>query len=161
MPQRLTVNAMQQSPDLTRKLNELDKLAKKADIAPAIFDLVEIRASQLNGCAFCLDVHVKQASLRGERALRIHHVPAWRDSPLFDARERAALEWTEALTQLGRAGVPDETFARVRAQFDEPQLVALTFAVMTINAWNRLNVAFRTEPGALDQALGLDKAAVN
>ena len=122
--------------------------------------LVDIRASQLNGCTFCLDMHVKQAMLNGERPLRLHHVAAWRDSPLFSERERAALEWTEALTQLGREGVPDALYAAVRAQFDEAELLELSFRVVAINGWNRLNVAFRGTPGALDRAYGLDRAGL-
>ncbi|MDM0046514.1 carboxymuconolactone decarboxylase family protein [Variovorax dokdonensis] len=159
MTQRL--NAMQHAPELFKKLVELGTLAKRGTIEPAIFHLLEIRASQINGCAFCLDMHVKQARMHDERELRLHHLAVWRESPLFSARERAALAWTEALTQLGAHGVPDDVYASVREQFDEQELSALTFAVMTINAWNRLNVAFGTVPGVLDKAYGLDKAGLN
>jgi len=159
MTQRL--NAMQQSPELLKKLVELGALTRNVGIEPAIHHLLEIRASQINGWAFCLDMHVKQARLHDERELRLHHIAVWRESPLFNERERAALEWTEALTQLGPHGVADEVYARVSARFDDRQLSALTFAVMAINAWNRLNVAFRTTPGVLDKAYGLDKAGLN
>jgi len=159
MTQRL--NAMQQVPDMFNKLVELGALTRGAGLEPAIHHLVEIRASQINGCAFCLDMHVKQAHMHGERPLRLHHLPVWRESPLFSSRERAALAWTEAVTSLGAHGVPDDVFAEVREQFSEKELSALTFAVMTINAWNRLNVAFRTPPGVLDKAYGLDKAGLD
>lgn len=122
--------------------------------------LVDIRASQLNGCAFCLDMHVKQARLAGERELRLHHVAVWHDSPLFSPAERAALAWTEALTRLGPAGVSDAAYVDAQAHFSEAALVELTFRVIAINGWNRLNVAFRRPPGSLDQAYGLDKAGL-
>ncbi|HZX27965.1 MAG TPA: carboxymuconolactone decarboxylase family protein [Telluria sp.] len=122
--------------------------------------LVDIRASQMNGCAFCVDMHVKQATIEGERALRLHHVAIWRESNLFSARERAALEWTEALTQIDKEGVSDSLYDRVRAQFSEEELVELTFRVTAINGWNRMNVAFRTPPGILDKQYGLDRAGL-
>ena len=106
-------------------------------------------------------MHVKEATIKGERALRLHHVAIWRESPLFSPRERAALEWTEALTTLPPHGVPDEIYDAVRAQFTESELSDLTFLVVGINGWNRLNVAFRTEPGSADKAYGLDKAGLN
>jgi AhpD family alkylhydroperoxidase len=127
-------------------------------IEARIRHLVEIRASQMNGCAFCLDMHVKRATIDGERALRLHHLAIWRESPLFDPRERAALEWTEVLTRIPEHGVSDELYERVRAQFSEKELSDLTFIVMAINAWNRPNVAFRAVPGAFDAAFGLDRA---
>lgn len=160
MTQRL--DYAQLSPDLFKKYAAFGAAVKQGGgIEEKITLLIEIRASQLNGCAFCLDMHIKQAKLHGERELRLHHLAVWRESPLFDARERAALEWTEALTNLPPHGVPDEIYAAVRAQFSEQELVELTFAVMVINGWNRLNVAFRGEPGALDQALGLDRAGLS
>ncbi|NSX14738.1 carboxymuconolactone decarboxylase family protein [Cupriavidus taiwanensis] len=151
------VNAMKQSAELFKKYLEFTTALDGA-IEASIRDLVEIRASQLNGCAFCLDMHVKQARLHGERELRLHHVAIWRESTLFQPRERAALAWTEALTQLPAQGVPDELYERVRGQLSEKELSDLTFLVMSINGWNRLNVAFRTVPGSADKAYGLDKA---
>ncbi|HEY1392053.1 MAG TPA: carboxymuconolactone decarboxylase family protein, partial [Methylibium sp.] len=120
--------------------------------------LVDIRASQLNGCAFCLDMHVKQASIHGERELRLHHVAIWRESPLFSPKERAALAWTEALTRIAPEGVSDALYAEIREQFSDEELSMLTFRVTAINGWNRMNVAFRTTPGSQDKMLGLDKA---
>ena len=128
---------------------------------PSILSLVEIRASQLNGCAFCLDMHVKQAKLHGERELRLHHVAIWRESPLFSPRERAALAWTEALTKLPEGGVSDDIYENVRSQLSEKELADLTFAVMTINAWNRAGVAFLSTPGSAASLYGLDRAGLN
>jgi AhpD family alkylhydroperoxidase len=147
-----------QSPALFKKFLEFSGAIKEAGIDPHLHDLVNIRASQLNGCAFCLDMHVKEATIHGERALRLHHVSIWRESALFSARERAALAWTEVLTRLPEHGVPDEIYAHARSQFSEKELTDLTFLVMGINAWNRVNVAFQTPPGSADKAYGLDKA---
>ncbi|WP_175923005.1 carboxymuconolactone decarboxylase family protein [Burkholderia latens] len=152
------INYFQQSPELTKKLVELDGLLQKTTIDTPVRELVEIRASQLNGCAFCVDMHVKTARIHGERELRMHHVAIWRESTLFSARERAALEWTEALTQLSSHGVPDDLYERVRGHYSEKELSDLTFLVGAINSWNRLNVAFRIVPGSFDKMFGLDKA---
>lgn len=151
---------MRQVPALTQKLTELSFALKKGTVEQTILSLVEIRASQLNGCAFCLDMHVKQAKLDGERELRLHHVAIWRESPLFSDRERAALEWTEALTRLSPLGVSDEIYAQARAQFSEDELVYLTYMVMVINAWNRASIAFQSVPGSQDKAFGLDKSGL-
>lgn len=158
MTQRL--DYMQQSPELFRKFIDFDVLVKAGAIEESILDLVAVRASQMNGCGFCLDMHVKQAKIHGERELRIHHLAAWRESTLFVPRERAALAWTEVLTKLPEHGVPDEIYERVRTQLSEKELSDLSFAVMAINAWNRINVGFRTVPGAYDKAFGLGKAGL-
>ncbi|RZT42995.1 carboxymuconolactone decarboxylase family protein [Cupriavidus agavae] len=153
-------NFFEQSPELSRKLMELSALFQKTTIEPHIRELVEIRASQLNGCAFCVDMHTKMAKIHGERELRLYHVAIWRESTLFAPRERAALAWTEAVTHLDAHGVSDEIFERVRTQFSEKELSDLTFLVGSINTWNRLNVAFRIVPGSSDKAFGLDKAGL-
>ncbi|GJG93790.1 carboxymuconolactone decarboxylase family protein [Cupriavidus pauculus] len=158
MTQRL--NYFQESPELTKKLVELGGLFQKTTLEQHLRELVEVRASQLNGCGFCVDMHIKQAKIHGERELRLHHVAIWRESPLFSPRERAALAWTEVLTNLPAQGVPDDIFERVRGQFSEKELSDLTFQVGAINAWNRLNVAFRPVPGSLDKMFGLDKAGL-
>jgi AhpD family alkylhydroperoxidase len=151
----------QHSPELTKMLVDLSMaIGKSGHIEPKLALLVDIRASQMNGCAFCLDMHVKEAKLHGERELRLYHVAIWRESPLFSAKERAALAWTEALTQIAPTGVSDELYAEVRDQFSDKELSTLTFRVMGINAWNRANVAFRTPPGARDKVFGLDKAGL-
>ncbi len=155
------LNFAEQTPELVRKLQEFSMaIANSGHIEPGLSHLVDIRASQMNGCAFCLDMHVKEAKLHGERELRLYHVATWRESPLFTPKERAALAYTETLTQLAPTGISDELYAELREQFSEKELSTLTFRVMGINAWNRLNVAFRTMPGRLDKALGLDKAGL-
>jgi AhpD family alkylhydroperoxidase len=151
----------QESPELVKKLFELSSaITNSGHLEPGLALLVDIRASQMNGCAFCLDMHVKEAKLHGERELRLHHVAIWRESPLFTPKERAALAWTEALTKIAPDGISDELYAEMRDQFSEKELSALTFRVMSINAWNRANIAFRTTPGAHDKAFGLDKAGL-
>jgi AhpD family alkylhydroperoxidase len=162
LPVTQRLDYAQLSPELFKKYAAFGMAVKQAGgIDETIALLLEIRASQLNGCAFCLDMHVKQAKLHGERELRLHHLAIWRESPLFSARERAALEWTEALTQLPPHGVSDAVYEQVRAQFSEQELVQLTFMIMVINGWNRINVGFRGAPGVLDKAYGLDKAGLN
>lgn len=159
MSQRL--NYFEQSPELTEKLFAIGHAVKKSSLGNTLIDLVNIRASQLNGCAFCLDMHCKEAKIHGEQELRIYHIPIWRESTLFSDVERAALEWTEAVTKLDEHGVSDEVYDRVRAQFSEAQISELTFAVAVINAWNRLNISFQTVPGSLDEMLGLTKAGLS
>lgn len=155
------INYVHQAPELFKKFVEFGGLVKDSTIEEKIHDLVSIRASQINGCGFCLDMHVKQATIHGERPLRLHHLAIWRESTLFEPRERAALAWTEALTTLAPQGVPDDLYERVRGQLSEKELTDLTYAVMNINAWNRINVAFRTVPGSSDTAFGLDKARLS
>ena len=158
MTQRL--NCMQQSRELFQKFLDFSTAVHDSAIETGTRDLVMIRASQINGCAFCLDMHVKQAKIHGERELRLHHVAIWRESNLFSPRERVALEWTEVLTKLSDRGVPDDVYQRARGQLSEKELSDLTFLVMAINGWNRLNIAFQTEPGSADAAFGLDKAGL-
>lgn len=153
------LSAAEHSPELVRKLSELSvAIAGSGRIDKRLSLLVDIRASQMNGCAFCLDMHVKEAKLHGERELRLHHVAAWRESPLFTAKERAALAVTEAMTRIAPTGLSDELYAEARGQFSEEEVTTLLFRIATINAWNRLHVALRTAPGSLDWAYGLDKA---
>lgn len=154
------IDYQKQSPELFKKFVEFSLAFKHSAIEESIRDLVEIRASQLNGCAFCLDMHVKEATIHGERPLRLHHVAIWRESTLFSTRERAALAWTEILTQIPAQGVPDDLYERVRTQLSEKELSDLTFLVMSINAWNRVNVAFRIVPGTYDKAFGVDKSGL-
>lgn len=123
-------------------------------------DLIKIRVSQINGCVFCVDMHVKEAKLHGERELRLYHLPVWRESALFSEKERAALQWAETLTRLADHHVNDADYAAVRAHFDEEELVALTHVINTINTWNRLNAAFATPAGGMDNIMGLDKAGL-
>jgi len=159
MSQRIDYQA--QSPDLLKKYLEFSLLTKKSSIERPIHDLVNIRASQMNGCAFCVDMHVKEATIHGERPLRLHHIALWRESPLFSPRETAALEWTEVLTQLPPHGVPDEIYERVRQQLSEKEIVDLTHVIVAINGWNRISIGFRTVPGSADKAYGLEKAGLS
>lgn len=157
----MRIDYMKQSPEIFRKYLEASMQVSKSSLGPTLLHLVELRASQMNGCAFCVDMHSKQAKLTAERELRLYHLPVWRESPLFTERERAALEWTEVLTKLPEHGVSDETFAKVRGQFSEAEMSDLTFAIMVINGWNRVSIGFSAVPGSMDQAYGLTKAGLN
>lgn len=159
MTQRL--NYYQASPEAARKYSEFSQLLHANPFLAEIGHLVTLRASQLNGCAFCVDMHVKEAKLAGERELRLHHVAVWRESPLFTAKEKAILEWTETLTRLPPEGVPEALFQRVRGQLSEKELADLSFLIVTINGWNRLGVGFQSVPGSADAQYGLDKAGLS
>jgi AhpD family alkylhydroperoxidase len=111
-------------------------------------ELVKLRASLMNGCAYCVDLHTKDARAKGETKQRLYAVPVWHETPFFTARERAALAWTEAVTEIGRHGVSDVLYDEARAHFSDRELVDLTIAVIVINAWNRLAVTFRPEVGS-------------
>jgi len=137
---------------LGRALLNLSHEVEVSGIEPSLLELVKIRASQINSCAYCIDMHTKDARLAGETEQRIYALNAWRETPFFTDRERAALEWTEAVTRVADTHVPDDIYERVRQQFDESQLVALTFAVIVINSWNRLAVPFRAPAGAYQPA---------
>ena len=154
------IDYQKQSPELFKKFVEFSMALRHSTIEESIHDLVNIRASQINGCAFCVDMHVKEATIHGERPLRLHHIAIWHESTLFNPRERAALAWTEILTQLPAQGVPDDVYERVRTQLSEKELSDLTFLVMSINAWNRVSVAFQTVPGSYDKAFDLDKSGL-
>jgi AhpD family alkylhydroperoxidase len=125
----------------------LERQVRQAGFDEKLLDLVRMRASQINGCAYCLDMHSKDARASGETEQRLYGLNAWRETPYYSARERAALEWTEALTLLSGTGIPDEMYERVREQFSEDELVHLSLAIVAINGWNRLNIAARTVPG--------------
>lgn len=155
------LNYAAQSPEFFKKISELSMSLKDSAIEQPIRNLVNIRASQLNGCAFCVDMHIKEAKISGERELRLHHVAIWGESTLFAPRERAALAWTEALTELPTGGIPDELYERVRGQLSEKEVSDLTFSIMTINAWNRISIAFKSVPGSADKLYGLEKSGLN
>ena len=125
----------------------LEDAVHESTLEPELLELVKMRASQLNGCAYCLDMHSKDARARGENEQRLHVLAAWREAPFYSERERAALAWCEALTLLPQTGAPDEVYVQVREQFEEEEIVALTLAIVAINGWNRLAVGFRTEVG--------------
>ncbi len=124
--------------------------SENAGLEHSLLELVKLRASQLNGCAYCVDMHSKDARAAGEREQRLYALPVWREGPFFSARERAALAWTEAVTRLAGDGVSDELFAATREHFNEAELVALTFVVVNINGWNRIATAFRPLPGSYE-----------
>ena len=134
-------------PGIMQALLGLERQVHKVGFDRTLVHLVQMRASQINGCAYCLDMHSKDARANGETEQRLYGLTAWRETPYYSARERAALEWTEALTLVAGTGVPDDVYERVREQFSENELAHLTLAVVAINGWNRLNVAARTVPG--------------
>jgi len=122
--------------------------AEDLGLEPALYELVKVRASQLNGCAHCLEMHTKDAVVLGESHDRLHLVAAWEEAPVFTERERASLLWTEELTRLADTDARDEVYERVRAVFSEEELVGLTVAIVAINSWNRFAVGFRADVGS-------------
>jgi len=125
----------------------LNKFAADSGLEHSLLELVKIRASQINGCAYCIDMHTIDARAAGETEQRIYLLDAWREAPFYSDRERAALAWTESLTLVGETHVPDDVYDEARRYFSEEELVNLTWAVVVINGWNRVAVAFRSEPG--------------
>lgn len=135
------------SPDGYRAMLALNKFAETCGLEHALLELIKIRASQINGCAYCIDMHAIDARAGGESEQRVYLLDAWREAPFYSDRERAALAWTEAVTLVGQTHVPDGVFEEARRHFSEEELVNLTWAVVVINGWNRIAVAFRSEPG--------------
>ncbi len=134
-------------PEVYRPMRALKEAEDAGTLEPALLELIRIRASQLNGCARCLEIHAKDARAMGEDPMRVDLVAAWRETQLYSERERAALAWTEELTLLTERTVPDELYEATRAVLSEDEVVQLTMAVITINAWNRLAIAFRAPAG--------------
>jgi AhpD family alkylhydroperoxidase len=141
------IDLMHVNPGVIHAMLGLERQVRQAGFDPRLVDLVRMRASQINGCAYCLDMHSKDARAAGETEQRLYGLDAWREAPYYSPRERAALEWTEALTLVAESRVPDDVYERVREQFSEEELVHLSLAVVAINGWNRLNVAARTVAG--------------
>jgi AhpD family alkylhydroperoxidase len=142
------LNWLKAAPGVAQALLVLQKVVEDSGLAPALLELVKLRASQINGCAFCIDMHTKDARAAGESEQRLYLLDAWREAAhLYSPRERAALVWTEAVTQITTGHVPEEAYAEARAQFADAELVKLTLAIVTINGWNRFNIAFRTPAG--------------
>lgn len=133
-----------------RVMVKLEQYLSRCTIETPVIELVKMRASQINGCAYCIDMHWKDARAAGEGEQRLYGLSAWRESPYYTARERAALAWTESVTLVAESGVPVDVYEQVRDEFDEQEIVDLTWAVMAINSWNRLNVALRTVPGTYE-----------
>ena len=135
------------SPGVRGAMLGLAKYVETTGLEQSLLNLVFMRASQLNGCAWCLDMHSKDARAEGESEQRIYMLSAWQEAPFYSDRERAALAWTEAVTLVAESHVPDDVYEEARKQFSEKELVDLTLAIIEINGWNRLNVSFRTVPG--------------
>jgi AhpD family alkylhydroperoxidase len=135
------------NPGIMQAMLGLESQVRHAKFDSRLLDLVRMRASQINGCAYCLDMHSKDARANGETEQRLYGLEAWRETPYYSDRERAALEWTESLTLVSETHVPDDVFERVRKQFSDDELAHLSLAIVAINGWNRLNVAARTVPG--------------
>jgi len=136
------------SPDATKAMIALDAAVSKLGLEPLLLDLVKLRASQINGCAFCVDLHSADARKKGESERRLYSVSTWRETPFFTPRERAALAWTESVTLVASTHVPDADYAILSEQFTEKERVDLTTAIAMINAWNRLAISFRKMPSA-------------
>jgi AhpD family alkylhydroperoxidase len=142
------LDAAKLAPEPQHAMYALGKYLAKCGLEANLLELVKTRASQINGCAFCLDMHTKDARAAGETEQRLYTLSAWRETPFFSDRERAALAWTEAVTQISHGGVSEELFAEARKQFSEKELVDLTWAVAAINAWNRIAISFHMVPGS-------------
>ena len=136
------------APGAVRAMYGLEKYLGESSIEAPLRVLVKLRASQINGCAYCVDMHTKDARAAGETEQRLYGLVAWREAPYYSERERAALEWTDALTLVADNHVPDELYKRTRQQFNEQELADLTLAVAQINAWNRIAISTRVEPGS-------------
>jgi AhpD family alkylhydroperoxidase len=134
------------APDTIKALLALENQVRASGLEPSLFELVKIRASQINGCAFCINMHTADARKQGETEQRIYLLDAWREAPVYTDRERAALAWTEAVTLVSETHVPDDVYEATRAQFSEAEMVNLTMLVGAINAWNRIAISFRAVP---------------
>jgi len=141
------------APEAMEAVSHLHAYVRNCGLDHKLLELVKLRASQINGCAWCMDMHSKELRAAGEDEQRLHVLSVWRECPFYTERERAALAWTEALTLLSQGNVPDDAFALARSQFSEQDLVKLTLAIVAINGANRINVAFRTVPGSYRPAV--------
>jgi AhpD family alkylhydroperoxidase len=135
-------------PQAIRAMNSLEQVVDASNLEPRLRELVKLRASQLNGCAYCVDMHTKDARAIGEDEQRLHLVALWRETPFFTPRERAALLWTETLTLLSETAAPDAAYEAIAREFDSAEQVALSLAIVAINGWNRLAVGFRQPVGS-------------
>lgn len=141
MEPRIDVSKLE--PRAVHAMRGLEHYTRESGLEAPLLELVKMRASQINGCAYCLDMHSKDARAAGETEQRLYLLSAWREAPFYSDRERAALAWTEAVTLISEGGVPDELFASTREQFSDSELVALTMAIVAINGWNRLAISLR------------------
>lgn len=140
------INYYEAAPNAMKAMMGLEKAASQSVLPAALRELVRIRASQINGCAYCIDMHTADALKAGETPRRLMAISAWKETPFFDARERAALLWTETLTLVADKHAPDDIYHEVAAQFDAQALSELTFVIAAINAWNRFGVGFAMQP---------------
>ncbi|HEX5270364.1 MAG TPA: carboxymuconolactone decarboxylase family protein [Gemmataceae bacterium] len=140
------------APDGVKAMWGLESYVRRCGLEPGLLELVKLRASQINGCAYCIDMHTKDARAHGETEQRLYALTAWRETPFFNDRERAALAWAEAVTEVADTHVPDEVYESVRRHFSDKELVDLTLAVAAINSWNRLAISFRKVPGTYQPA---------
>ncbi len=140
------------SPAAYKAMAGLEGFVKESGLERSLLELVRMRASQINGCAYCLDMHSKDARAAGETEQRLYELNAWRETPFYSERERAALAWTEALTLVHQTHAPDEVYEEVRKRFTEEEVVSLTAAIVSINSWNRLAIGFRAVPGTYQPA---------
>ncbi len=140
------------APGATEAMRHLEHYVNQSGLEASLIELVKIRASQINGCAYCIDMHTKDARARGETEQRLYALDAWRETPFYTDRERAALAWTEAITLISQGHAPDDVYNQAREQFGEKGLVDLTLAIVAINGWNRLAIGFRTVPGTYQPA---------
>lgn len=136
------------APEGMKAMRGLEKYVRQCGLEGSMLELVKLRASQINGCAYCIDMHTKDARAQGEQEQRLYALVAWQETPFFNERERAALAWTEAVTKVGEGHVADSLYENARRYFSEKELVDLTFAIVAINGWNRLAISFRTIPGS-------------
>jgi AhpD family alkylhydroperoxidase len=141
------INYMKTNREVVKLMMGLEEYKKTTEIDSTLIELIKIRASQINGCAYCLDMHTKDARAMGETEQRIYCLSAWRETPFYSDSERAALELTEAVTAISANGVPDELYERVRLHFDEKQYIDLVTIIITINGWNRLAISAQSIPG--------------
>ena len=141
------LNYVHTAPGAYHAMLGLEEYLRKTELEESLLHMIKMRASQINGCAYCSDMHSKDARANGESEQRLYSLDAWRECPYYTDRERAALAWTEAVTQVSQGHVPDEVYEQVKPHFSEKELCDLTFAVATINAWNRLAIAGRMVPG--------------
>ena len=142
------LEAQKTSPAAYNAMLSLEMFVRKSSkLEASLIELVKMRASQINGCAYCIDMHSKDARAGGESEQRLYALTSWRETPFFTGRERAALEWTEAVTLIAEGHAPDEVYEAAKQHFSEEELVNLTLAIITINGWNRMAIAFRSVPG--------------
>lgn len=146
------INAYEKGQGAIKAMMNLEIYLAKSSIEKNLLHLIKYRVSQINGCAYCLDMHSKDLRAAGETEQRLFVLDAWREAPFYSDRERAALLWAESLTKITEGHVPDEVFKEVRREFSEEELIDLTLAVTTINSWNRISIAFRTEAGTYQPA---------